>query len=83
MAARSLALSHEALRDHASRVRFVGTDVEVFQAYRDLIERVASKAYDAPREQGGANDGNGVSCSRVASRHRQGTRAGVARVGGC
>ena len=40
-------VSHEALRDHASRVRFVGTDVEVFQAYRDLIERVASNAYDS------------------------------------
>jgi uncharacterized protein DUF1488 len=40
-------VSHEALRDHASRVRFVGTDVEVFEAYRNLIERVASNAYDA------------------------------------
>jgi hypothetical protein len=40
-------VSHEALRDHASRVRFVGTDEEVFEAYRDLIERVASNAYDA------------------------------------
>jgi hypothetical protein len=40
-------VSHEALRDHASRVRFVGTDVDVFEAYRDLIERVASNAYDA------------------------------------
>ena len=40
-------VSHEALRDHASRVRFVGTDVEVFEAYRELIEQVASDAYDA------------------------------------
>jgi hypothetical protein len=40
-------VSHEALRDHASRVRFAGTDVDVFEAYRDLIERVASNAYDA------------------------------------
>jgi len=40
-------VTHEALRDHASRVRFVGTDEEVFEAYRDLIERVASNAYDA------------------------------------
>ena len=40
-------VSHEALRDHASRVRFIGTDEKVFEAYRDLIERVASNAYDA------------------------------------
>jgi len=35
-----------------------------------------------PREQGDANDGNRVSCSRVARRHQQGTRAGVGRLAG-
>jgi hypothetical protein len=40
-------VSLEALRDHASRAQFAGTDGEVFEAYRDLIERVASNAYDA------------------------------------
>ena len=40
-------VSHRALRDHADRVHFDGTDDKVFEAYRDLIEQVASDAYDA------------------------------------
>jgi hypothetical protein len=40
-------VSHEALRDHADRMHFSGTDGAVFEAYRELIEDVASDAYDA------------------------------------
>jgi Protein of unknown function (DUF1488) len=40
-------VSHEALRDHGNRVHFSGTDGAVFEAYRELIEEVASAAYDA------------------------------------
>ena len=40
-------VSHEALRDHAERMHFSGTDGAVFEAYRELIEEVASEAYDA------------------------------------
>ena len=40
-------VSHEALRDLAERVHFEGTDENVFEAYRELIEQVASDAYDA------------------------------------
>lgn len=40
-------VSHEALRDLAERVHFKGTDEKVFEAYRELIEQVASDAYDA------------------------------------
>ena len=40
-------MSHEALRDHADRMHFSGTDGAVFEAYRELIEEVASEAYDA------------------------------------
>jgi hypothetical protein len=40
-------VSHEALRDHAARAHFSGTDGAVFEAYRELIEEVASTAYDA------------------------------------
>ena len=40
-------VTHEALRDHADRVRLNVADDKVFEAYRDLIERVASNAYDA------------------------------------
>jgi hypothetical protein len=40
-------VSHEALRDHADRVHFSGTDSAVFEAYRELIEDVARAAYDA------------------------------------
>ena len=35
-------VSHEALRDHANRVHFSGTDGAVFEEYRELIEEVAS-----------------------------------------
>jgi len=40
-------VSHEALRDLAERVHFEGTDEKVFEAYRELIEQVASDAYEA------------------------------------
>ena len=40
-------VSHEALRDHADRVHFSGTDGAVFEAYRELIEDLASEAFDA------------------------------------
>jgi hypothetical protein len=40
-------VTHEALRDHADRVRFNAADDKVFEAYRELIEQVASDAYDA------------------------------------
>jgi hypothetical protein len=40
-------VSHEALRDLANRVHFDGTDEKVFEAYRELIEEVASDTYDA------------------------------------
>ncbi len=40
-------VSHEALRDHAERMHFSGTDGAVFEAYRELIEELASAAYDA------------------------------------
>jgi hypothetical protein len=40
-------VSHEALRDQAARVHFEGTDDQVFEAYRELIEQVASDTFDA------------------------------------
>ena len=41
-------VSHEALRDHADRVHLSGTDSAIFEAYRELIEDVASKTtFDA------------------------------------
>ena len=40
-------VSHEALRDLATSVHFEGPDEKVFEAYRELIEQVASDAYDA------------------------------------
>lgn len=40
-------VSHQALRDHADRIHFDGTDNEVFEAYHELIEQVASDAFDA------------------------------------
>jgi hypothetical protein len=40
-------VSHEALRTHAERVHFAGTDSAVFQAYRELVEELASDAFDA------------------------------------
>jgi Protein of unknown function (DUF1488) len=42
-------VSHEALRDHANRVRSSGTDGVVFETYREIIEQIASDAYDAER----------------------------------
>lgn len=40
-------VTHEALRDHAERVHLSGSDSAVFEAYRELIEDVASEAFDA------------------------------------
>jgi Protein of unknown function (DUF1488) len=40
-------VTHEALRDHAERMHFSGSDRAVFEAYRELIETVASDAFDA------------------------------------
>ena len=40
-------VSHDALRDHANRVHSSGSDSVVFETYRELIEQVASDAYDA------------------------------------
>jgi hypothetical protein len=40
-------ISQEALEDHAARVHMSGTHGDVFQAYRELIESVASDAFDA------------------------------------
>ena len=40
-------VSHEALRDHADRVHLSGTDSAIFEAYRELIEDVAIKTFDA------------------------------------
>ena len=39
-------VSHEALRDHGGRVHLDAEDDKVFEAYRELIEQVASDAYD-------------------------------------
>jgi hypothetical protein len=41
-------VSHEALRDDAERTHFSGTDGAVFEAYRELIEEVASGTHEAP-----------------------------------
>jgi hypothetical protein len=40
-------VTHEALRDHADRMHLSGTDSAVFGAYRELIENIASEAFDA------------------------------------
>ena len=40
-------VSHQALRDHADRMHFSGTDGAVFEAYRELIEEVPSEPHDA------------------------------------
>jgi Protein of unknown function (DUF1488) len=40
-------VSHEALRDHAERTHLSVSDREVFEAYRELIEDLASEAFDA------------------------------------
>jgi hypothetical protein len=43
----SCRVPHGALRDHAERVHLTGSDSEVFEAYRELIEELASEAFDA------------------------------------
>jgi uncharacterized protein DUF1488 len=40
-------VSHEALRDHAERAHLYGSDSLVFERYRELIEELASEAFDA------------------------------------
>jgi len=40
-------VTHEALRDHAERVHLSGPDGAVFETYRELIEDLASEAFDA------------------------------------
>ena len=55
-------VTHEALRDHADRVRFNAADDKAFEAYRELIEQVASDAYDA-----GANVDD-AGCALVSQR---------------
>lgn len=40
-------VTHEALRDHAERVHLSGSDSAVFETYRELIEDLASEAFDA------------------------------------
>jgi hypothetical protein len=59
-------VGHEALQDHAERVHLCGTDATVFEAYRELIEQVASDAYDA---EGPVDD------QWPNSRHLRGARA--------
>jgi Protein of unknown function (DUF1488) len=48
-------VSHEALRDQAGRLQLAGPDGKVFEAYRELIEDIASDVYDAggPFDDGG------------------------------
>lgn len=48
-------VTHEALRDHADRQHLASTDDAVFIAYRELIEDIASEAFDA----GGPSDDQG------------------------
>ena len=49
-------VSHQALRDHADRLHFTGTDGAVFEAYRELIEDLAGRAFEA----GGPLDDEGT-----------------------
>jgi hypothetical protein len=43
----SCRVSHEALQDLGDRLHVSGSDGIVFNAYRELIEQVASDAFDA------------------------------------
>ena len=40
-------VSHEALRDHAERAHLNGSDSKMFETYRELIEELASEAFEA------------------------------------
>jgi hypothetical protein len=40
-------VSHEALRDHAERTHLSDSDSADFETYRELIEDLASEAFDA------------------------------------
>jgi len=55
-------ISHDALRDQANRTHFEGTDDKVFEAYQDLLEKVASDAFDA----GDANEAGCVLITKKA-----------------
>lgn len=56
-------VSHEALQDHANRIHLAATDNEVFEAYRELIEQVASDAFDA---ETGVDDAGAVTVTSEA-----------------
>jgi hypothetical protein len=67
-------VSHEALRDLADRVHFAGSDEKVFEAYRELVEQVASDAYDA----GTSYDESGLrSPEWAAAREEKSNREGT------
>ena len=40
-------ISHEALRDQANRAHFEGTNDGRFEVYQELLEQMASDAFDA------------------------------------
>jgi hypothetical protein len=42
-------ISHEALREQAKRAHFERTDDKVFEAYQELLEQLASDAFDADK----------------------------------
>ena len=46
-------VSHEALRGHADRMHFSGTDGALFDAYRELIEELASDDAEGPFDDHG------------------------------
>jgi hypothetical protein len=59
-------VSHEALRAQADRVHFSGSDSAVFQAYRELIEELASDAFDAE----GPFDNHGPRAGHLRGAHQ-------------
>lgn len=40
-------VSHEALQDYKDRLHHPGDDAEIFKAYREILERLASEMYDS------------------------------------
>ena len=71
-------VSHEALRDHAERAHLSGTDATVFDAYRELIEQVASDAYDAegpPLGPSSGESGRGPKLPSVSANVCYGSKA--------
>jgi hypothetical protein len=70
-------VSHEALEDHADRVHSQGTDTEVFDAYRELIEPIASgcpfrKSYPDVLVMQPSQDRNGENGARSLDRSMRG-----------